>query len=101
MKWHRDIEGYNIAKCFLNVRNGEILEFIERYCNMESGRIPTIPNFILSHSPLNSFDFSRLFAFGYFGGYTIFTPFLHRPIWIFIRQHCSVEIAELRCLKCQ
>lgn len=64
MKWHRDIESYNIAKCFLNVRNGEILEFIERYCNMESGRIPTIPNFILSHSPLNSFDFSRLFQNG-------------------------------------
>lgn len=64
MKWHRDIESYNIAKCFLNVRNGEILEFIERYCNMESGRIPTIPNFILSHSPLNSFNYSRLFQNG-------------------------------------
>lgn len=73
MKWHRDIEGYNIAKCFLNVRNGEILEFIERYCNMESGRIPTIPNFILSHSPLNSFAFSRRFLLGV----PAVTPFLH------------------------
>lgn len=34
---------------------------------------PTIPNFILSHSPLNSFDFSRRFLLGV----PAVTPFLH------------------------
>ena len=61
-------------------KNQAISGYMEWYWAMRSGESPSFSNFILFSTPLIFPLFARVFAFGRFGYYAIFTPFSHKPI---------------------